>query len=66
MLEPADDRRSARAAARWSLTRAGAPAQVEQVQLQAPAAAPEADALVAAHRLALWRLAEHIAQHGGK
>ena len=36
-------------------------AQVLMVALDAPSAGPEPDALVAAHRLALWRLAEQIA-----
>lgn len=62
MLEPAVDRRSVLLLARWSLTRPGAPAQVEQARLQAPSTAPDADALVAAHRLVLWRLAELIAE----
>jgi len=36
-------------------------ARVLMVALDAPSAGPEPDALVAAHRLALWRLAEQIA-----
>ena len=36
-------------------------ARVLMVALEAPSAGPEPDALVAAHRLALWRLAEQIA-----
>jgi uncharacterized lipoprotein YmbA len=64
MLEPAADRRSVQLLARWSLTRPGATALAQQARVQASSAAPEPDALVAAHRLALWRLAEHIAQAG--
>ena len=36
-------------------------ARVLMVALEAPSSGPEPDALVAAHRLALWRLAEQIA-----
>jgi uncharacterized protein len=64
MLEPATDRRSVQLLARWSLSRPGSSALVEQARVQAPSDAPEPDALVAAHRLALWRLAEHIARAG--
>ena len=35
--------------------------RVLMVSLEAPSSGPEPDALVAAHRLALWRLAEQIA-----
>ncbi|MFZ5550054.1 MAG: PqiC family protein [Pseudomonadota bacterium] len=61
-LEPAVDQRSVRLAARWSLTRTGAPPQVHDTRLDAPSHSPEPDALVSAHRLALWRLAERIVQ----
>lgn len=61
-LEPRDDRRSVQLAARWSLTRIGTPARVEEARLEAPSPSTEPDALVAAHRLVLWRLAERIVQ----
>ncbi len=49
--------------ARWSLARAdgSAPPQAQAVSLQVPVSGPGADALAAAHRLAVWRLAERIA-----
>ena len=49
--------------ARWTLSDpAGAtPPRVELAQISAPSDGPSPDALVAAHRLALWRLAEQIA-----
>jgi uncharacterized protein len=50
--------------ARWTLsdpTGRSAP-QVQTAQIHVPAARPDVDALVAAHRLALWRLAEQVAQ----
>lgn len=61
-LEVTPDRRGVALAARWSLTRAGAPAFVDEWHVTAAATAPQPDALVVAHRLALWRLAERIAQ----
>jgi uncharacterized protein len=63
-LEVTPDRRGVFIAARWSLTQADAAALVDEVRLTSPATAPEADALVVAHRLALWRLAEHIVRSG--
>lgn len=50
--------------ARWTLsdpTGRNAPA-VMTTQISAPSAGPDVDALVSAHRLALWRLAEQVAQ----
>lgn len=49
--------------ARWTLSDAtgNTPPRVELTRIDAPAAGTEPDALVAAHRLALWRLAEQLA-----
>lgn len=50
--------------ARWTLsdpTGRNATA-VMTTQISAPSAGPDVDALVSAHRLALWRLAEQVAQ----
>jgi uncharacterized lipoprotein YmbA len=50
--------------ARWTLsdpTGRGAPVATT-TQISAPSGGPDVDALVAAHRLALWRLAEQVAQ----
>jgi len=50
--------------ARWTLsdpTGRNAPAVIT-TQISAPSAGPDVDALVSAHRLALWRLAEQVAQ----
>jgi uncharacterized protein len=55
--------------ARWSITnitaidisKPGEPPQVQTATLNVPSASSDVDALVAAHRLALWRLAERIA-----
>jgi uncharacterized protein len=52
--------------ARWSITATdgapqNAPPQVQTAALSVPSASGDVDALVAAHRLALWRLAERIA-----
>jgi uncharacterized protein len=55
--------------ARWSIshadpaTHAYAP-QVQTITLTVPSASSDVDSLVAAHRLALWRLAERIASTG--
>ena len=49
--------------ARWTLSDPSgriAP-QVQTTQISVPSAGPDVDALVAAHRLALWRLAEQVA-----
>ena len=49
--------------ARWTLSDPSgriAP-QVQTTQIGVPSAGPDVDALVAAHRLALWRLAEQVA-----
>lgn len=55
-LQARADRASVQLQARVTLG-----ARVLMVALDAPSAGPEPDALVAAHRLALWRLAEQIA-----
>jgi uncharacterized lipoprotein YmbA len=50
--------------ARWTLSDPsgrGAPVATT-TQISAPSGGPDVDALVAAHRLALWRLAEQVAQ----
>lgn len=61
-LEAAADRSSVLLRARWSLVDpAGTvPARADAVALTAPSAGTDVDSLVAAHRLALWRLAERI------
>ncbi|MEO8297576.1 MAG: PqiC family protein [Burkholderiales bacterium] len=62
-FEALPDRSGVHLRARWSLTAggpAGAPA-VHEEDLTAASTGPEPDALVAAHRLALWRLAQRIA-----
>jgi uncharacterized protein len=50
--------------ARWTLSDpAGRSApQVQTTQISVPSAGPDVDAMVATHRLALWRLAEQVAQ----
>ena len=62
-LEASADRSSVLLRARWSLLdpTGAAPARADSVVLSAPSAGTDADSLVAAHRLALWRLAERIA-----
>lgn len=68
-LDPAPDGRSLVLQAQWSLTpTAPAPAAVpssgpvmRELRLAVPLAGADPDALVAAHRLALWRLAQAIA-----
>jgi uncharacterized protein len=49
--------------ARWTLSdpSGGSPPRVEVTSLSAPSAGADPDALVAAHRLVLWKLAEQIA-----
>lgn len=62
-LEAEPERRSVRLRARWTLvdpTGAAAP-QARSTTLVAESAGADIDSLVAAHRLALWRLAERIA-----
>jgi len=63
-LQATPDRSAVLLQARWTLsdpTGRTAP-QVQTTQITAPSAGPDADALVVAHRLALWRLAEQVAQ----
>ncbi len=68
-LAVAGDRRSVQLAARCSLSSsgvgAGGPPRVFEVRLSAPSRGSEPDALVAAHRLALWRLAQEIVRRVG-
>jgi hypothetical protein len=61
-LEAAADRSAVLLRARWSVVDpAGAvPPRADSVALSVPSAGPDIDSLVAAHRLALWRLAERI------
>ena len=62
-LDVAPDRAAVLLRARWSLADAAgtAPPRAESLTLTIPSAGPDIDNLVAAHRLALWRLAERIA-----
>jgi uncharacterized protein len=65
-LEAAADRSTVTLRARWTLvdpTGTRTP-NVENALLTVPVAGPDVDSLVAAHRLALWRLAQRIAQGG--
>ena len=50
--------------ARWTLSdpTGRSPPQVHTTQVSVPSTAADADALVSAHRLALWRLAEQVAR----
>ena len=63
VLQARPDRGGVMLEARWTLAdAAGSSApHVELTRVEAPAAGTEPDALVAAHRLALWRLAEQLA-----
>lgn len=63
-LDVGAGRRSVHLQARWSLVdpQGQKPPRAETASLDAPAAGTRVDELVAAHRLALWRLAERIAQ----
>lgn len=63
-LQATPDRSAVLLQARWTLSDPSgrtAP-QVQTTQITAPSQGTDADALVAAHRLALWRLAEQVAQ----
>jgi uncharacterized lipoprotein YmbA len=62
-LEATPDRRAVRLRARWTLVdpTGQTPPVADEAELSAPSNGPEPDALVKAHRLALWRLAERIA-----
>ena len=62
-LDIGADRASVVLQARWSLADPSAttPPRAEAVALSIPSAGTDVDSLVAAHRLALWRLAERIA-----
>lgn len=62
-LLAAPDRSAVVLQARWTLsdtTGRSAP-QVQTTQISVPSTSADADALAAAHRLALWRLAEQVA-----
>ncbi len=62
-LQATPDRSAVLLEARWTLSDpAGRTApQVQTTQITAPSIGTDADALAAAHRLALWRLAEQVA-----
>jgi uncharacterized lipoprotein YmbA len=62
-LEASADRSSVSLRARWSVIDPGGAgsARADAVTLSVPSAGTDVDNLVAAHRLALWRLAERIA-----
>lgn len=62
-FEATPDRSAVLLRARWSLADpvGTEPPRAEAVTLTVPSAAPDVASLVAAHRLALWRLAERIA-----
>jgi uncharacterized lipoprotein YmbA len=58
-FEATPDRSAVRLSARWSL--AGGTLRSGRSEISVPVAAPDADALVAAHREALWRLSAELA-----
>ncbi len=62
-LQATADRSAVSLSARWTLASpaGGVPPLTAQAQFAVASASPEPDALVAAHRLALWRLAEQVA-----
>ncbi len=62
-LESNAERSAVTVQARWTLgdARGREPARVDAALLSVPVAGSDVDSLVAAHRLALWRLAERIA-----
>jgi uncharacterized protein len=62
-LEASADRSSVNLRARWSVIDPGGAgsARADAVTLSIPSTGTDVDSLVAAHRLALWRLAERIA-----
>lgn len=62
-LQARADRSGVMLEARWTLSDAAGntPPRVELTRIEAAATGPEPDALVAAHRLALWKLAEQLA-----
>lgn len=63
VLQARPDRGGVWLEARWTLADMAGHTlpRVELTRIEAPAAGTEPDALVAAHRLALWRLAEQLA-----
>ena len=64
VLQTAADRNAVQLQARWTLSDplGRTPPQVRNAQLSVPSNGSTPDAWVAAHRLALWRLAEQVAQ----
>ncbi|NRF68139.1 membrane integrity-associated transporter subunit PqiC [Aquincola sp. S2] len=62
-FEATPDRRTVRLRARWTIVdpRGQQAPKVEQADISVASAGPEAEQLVDAHRLALWRLAERVA-----
>lgn len=67
VFEATADRSAVTLQARWSLAdpAGGTAPQVLSTGLSVPVAGRDADALVAAHRVALWQLAERIAAGAG-
>ena len=65
-LDVTPDRAAVQLRARWTLAdpTGATPPQVGQADLRASASSSEPGQLVAAHRLALWRLAERISDSG--
>jgi uncharacterized lipoprotein YmbA len=63
-LQVSADRAAVALQARWTLSDPSGrtPPVVQNTQFTVPSAGSEPDAWVAAHRLALWRLAEQVAQ----
>ena len=63
-LQTAADRNAVQLQARWTLSDplGRTPARVQTVQLNVPSGGSTPEAWVAAHRLALWQLAEQVAK----
>jgi uncharacterized lipoprotein YmbA len=66
-LEPRADGSAVVLSARWILVDPSgkSPAQVQESRIEAPSADASPDALVSAHRAALWLLAQDIARRAG-
>lgn len=63
-FEASSDRASLHLTARWWLTdpMGTRPAEIHQLSFDTPIQGSDTDALAAAHRMALWTLAQHIAK----
>ncbi|HEX5684909.1 MAG TPA: PqiC family protein [Ideonella sp.] len=61
---PAPDGRAVRLRARWTITdpHGGGAAQIGETEVEAPSAGRAPESQVDAHRLALWRLAQRMAE----